>query len=54
MEERAPHLLGKKRIYLGSLDTSKNLVLSDPKTAEVIANTISYALLCFELREKSL
>lgn len=52
IETRAPYLLGKReRIYLGSLDTSKNLLLSDAKTAKVIANTISYALLRFELRE---
>jgi tetratricopeptide (TPR) repeat protein len=52
IEKRAPYLLGKsERIYLGSLDTSQNLLLSDTKTAEVIANTISYALLRFELRE---
>ncbi|NMA93031.1 MAG: hypothetical protein GX975_00040 [Clostridiales bacterium] len=55
IEKRAPYLLGnKERIRLGSLDTSQNLLLSDTKTAEVVANIISYALLRFELREKGI
>ena len=49
---KAPYLLGsKERITLGYLDTSKNLLMSDPQTSKVIANIISYALIRFQLRE---
>lgn len=49
---KAPHLLGgKERITFGNLDTSKNLLMSDPQTSSVIANIISYALIRFQLRE---
>lgn len=52
IESQAPYLLGgKERITFGYLDTSKNLVMSDPQTAKVIANIISYSLIRFQLRE---
>ena len=52
IESQVPYLLGgKERITFGCLDTSKNLVMSDPQTAKVIANIISYSLIRFQLRE---
>lgn len=54
IQRRAPHLLGgKEKITLGTLDTSRNLILSDPQTAKVIANIISYALIRFNLRKSN-
>lgn len=54
IQSRAPYLLGgKEKITLGILDASRNLVLSDPQTAKVIANLISYALIRFDLRKSN-
>lgn len=52
IESQAPYLLnGKDRITFGCMDTSNNLLMSDPQTAKVIANIISYSLIRFQLRK---